>query len=211
MAASKTAICQRALARLGCTTNVSDIDTDTSQEAKLCRIFYDNAVTNVLEGFDWPFANRTGEIPIVETGLTGKWASHYAYPSDAVRILSIQPIDSTLAVTYPQSFISTQYTSAGSFEIVGGTSNKFIATFYTVALLCTYIKNETNTALFPASFEDALVYRMASELALGLNKSMDISRAMSNAYLTILAVAKASQKNENNFKKTPQVITDRFL
>lgn len=211
MAASKTAICQRALARLGCTTNVSDIDTDTSQEAKLCRIFYDSALTNVLESFDWPFANRTSEVALVETNLNGKWASHYAYPFDAVRILSIQPVDSTLAVTYPQSFLATQYAAAGTFEIVGGVSNKFIATFYDVALLCTYIKLETNTSLFPASFEDALVYRMASDLALGLNKSMDVSRAMSNAYLTILAVAKASQKNENNVVKTSRAITDRFL
>lgn len=207
MAASKTAICQRALARLGCTTNLADMDTDASQEAKLCRIFYNDAVATAIQEFDWPFAKRSVGLAVSETGLTGQWLSHYAYPNDALRVIDIYPTDSSAAAGFPFS----QNVNYSQFEIVGGTSGKFIASFYDVPITCDYIKLEMNTQLYPAIFEDALVYKLAADLALGLNKSMDLAKSMSNAYLTVMGKAKANQKNENNYRYNANVISDRAL
>lgn len=208
MATSKTAICQRALARLGCTTNISDVDVDTSQEAKLCRIFYLDVLKNVLESCDWPFATKLASgIALISTGLTGDWLSRYAYPADAVRVLAVYPVDVSNALPYPQQRISYK----NNYQIVNGTNSKQIATFYNVSLNCDYIKLEENTSLYPASFEDAMVYRLASELALGLAKSDALANKMMNAYGSIVAMAKCNQKNENNFKKSSAIILDRML
>lgn len=212
MAASKTAICQRALARLGCTTNISNVDTDTAQEAKLCRIFYSDCLKNTLESCDWPFAKKINQsIALISTNNTGDWLSRYAYPNDAIRILGVYPVDGSNALPYPQSIYSYISNYKNDFEIINGANGKEIATFYNVALSCDYIVFEENTLKYPASFEDALVYRLAAELALGLAKSESIAAKMMNAYTSIVAVAKASQKNENRVNKEARIITSRML
>ena len=204
MAATKTALCQLALARLGSTTNISDVDADTSQEAKLCRIFYDNALRNVFEECDWPFATTTVQIALVETNLTTGWLSHYTYPSDAVRILGVEPTTATVSFQPNKNY-------ASEFELVYGPSAKYIASYHNVSLYCTYIKLVTNVQLYPASFNEAFCFRLASDLALGLNKSFQLSNAMSTAYLDRIKQAKANQKNENNVKCVAQVVQDRNL
>ena len=208
MATSKTAICQRALARLGCTTNISDVDSDTSQEAKLCRIFYTDVLKNTLESCDWPFATKLASgIALISTNNSGDWLSRYAYPGDAVRLLAIYPVDTSNALPNFQNRIDYK----NNYQIVNGANGKEIATFYNVTLNCDYIKLEENTSLYPASFEDAMVYRLAGELALGLAKSDAIANKMMNAYNGIVSMAKCNQKNENNLTKSAKIILDRML
>lgn len=90
MAASKTEIANLALAHLGHAKQISNIDTETDQEAKTCRQFFEVARDLVLRDFAWSFAQKRFDLSQIET-LTdtdsdSEWTYSYMYPTDCLKI-----------------------------------------------------------------------------------------------------------------------------
>jgi hypothetical protein len=54
--ASKTQIVNIALARIGASKQVANVDTESSREAVTARTFFDDDVLYVLRDFPWPWA-----------------------------------------------------------------------------------------------------------------------------------------------------------
>jgi hypothetical protein len=91
MASSETEIANMALSHLGIGKEIQNIETESSQEAKACRRFFDTARDAVLRDFPWPFATKLVDLGLVEEDPNDEWGFSYRYPSDAIalrRILS---------------------------------------------------------------------------------------------------------------------------
>jgi len=87
--ASKTEICNFALSHIGVGKDILDLDTDPSEEGKVCRRFYDITRQDALRGYRWPFANVIAALGLVEENPNTEWAYSYRYPSGAVKLLKI--------------------------------------------------------------------------------------------------------------------------
>ncbi len=90
MAASKTEICNLALAHLGQQKGIDDFDNDRGAPARACRLFYDETLRATFRDFAWPFATKFAELALVttlevdDTHPSTEWKYAYRYPADAV-------------------------------------------------------------------------------------------------------------------------------
>jgi hypothetical protein len=86
---SKTEICNMALAHLGRTKPIANLNTENSAEATACRVFYTAALKEVLRDFNWPFATKEQELSLIEEDPTDEWGFAYQYPSQCVYLRRI--------------------------------------------------------------------------------------------------------------------------
>ena len=66
-------IVNMALSALGSDLSVVNFDKDTSNEAKCARVFYGQAVREVLEDFPWPFACVQEKLALAEWFYSALW------------------------------------------------------------------------------------------------------------------------------------------
>jgi hypothetical protein len=89
--ASEVNICNLALAHLGDSATVASINPpEGSAQAEHCQKFYPIARDTLLEMHEWSFTSKR----ITAAQLTNSWPMWkyaYAYPSDAIDILSVLP------------------------------------------------------------------------------------------------------------------------
>ena len=86
MASSTTEIANLALGHLGIGKDIANLDTESSQEAKAMRRYYDICRRTVLQEFTWPFATKFVTLGLVEEDPTDaeEWAFSYRYPADCL-------------------------------------------------------------------------------------------------------------------------------
>lgn len=82
---TKTNIGNMALSNISATGLVSNIDTDTSINAKTLRIYYEPALRYVLEDVDWNFATGRQALAKLEETAPADWAFVYTLPADCVK------------------------------------------------------------------------------------------------------------------------------
>lgn len=89
---SETSICNLALSHIGNSKELSNVETDQSEEASACRRYYLPALKQAHRNFAWPFAKNLGvALGLVEEDPNSEWAFSYRYPADCKmfkRILS---------------------------------------------------------------------------------------------------------------------------
>lgn len=84
MAWTRTDIANKAAGYLGVGKQISEIDTDTTEEAKSIRAVFDMAMESVLSELDWGFARTRAELSLVSDeneDHNGDWKYAYRYPS----------------------------------------------------------------------------------------------------------------------------------
>lgn len=86
---TSTEVANMALSHLGVSQEIANIDTDSSQEARTARRFFNVALENVLRDYDWPRAQRFLDLALVEEDPTTEWAYSYRYPSDCLELRRI--------------------------------------------------------------------------------------------------------------------------
>jgi hypothetical protein len=89
LAESKTDIANMALSNLGSGKEISDLETERSQEASACRRFYDTALTATLRDTDWGFNRKIVSLTRVQDFRTTKvysweWDFSYQMPAEAI-------------------------------------------------------------------------------------------------------------------------------
>jgi len=91
---SAAEICNRALSALGGDPVITSLDnSDTSQEATHCRIWYDVTRRQLLDEFPWNFATRQAQLAMDDyESLQGRWSLSYVYPSDCIRFVRLLDI-----------------------------------------------------------------------------------------------------------------------
>lgn len=86
---TRTEIANMALAHLGSSKTIQDLDTENSKEAKACRTFYETVVDEILRDISWPFATQFVDLALVEEDPTDEWGFSYRYPVTCLMIRRI--------------------------------------------------------------------------------------------------------------------------
>lgn len=89
MAVYNTEIANLAIAHLGVSKQISDLETETTVEARTCRLFFERALKSVLRSYPWPFCTEVRELSLVEEDPNDEWAFSYRYPAEALHVRRI--------------------------------------------------------------------------------------------------------------------------
>ena len=190
--ASKTEICNIALSHIS-NKEIADLDSETSEEARVCRIFYVTALTATLRDFYWPFATRTKPLTLAAVQPVKEYTYSYRYPSDCV---DIKRIISGFRMDTRQSRVPFIISS----DDVG------------LVILCDlaeasaqYTVNNVSTERFPSDFIMAFSYRLASYLVprLANGDPLSIAPKMIQLYTIELGRARANALNEGQPDEDP--------
>lgn len=148
--ASKTDLCNMAISIVAQGKLVTNVDTENSQEAIACRLFYEDALEATLKDAPWPFATLKHQaLTLVEESPNDAWGYSYRYPTNCV---SIQKIWSGQRVDTRDSKIP--------YEIGADDAGRLIYCDVEDAI-ANYTKRVTNTALHTANFNLAFAHYLA--------------------------------------------------
>jgi hypothetical protein len=84
MANTKTDIANLALLHMGTGKQISDLDTDQSDEAKTLRQLFDHWMETVLRGYNWNFAHVYANVSPIVVNPNQEWKFEYRYPADCL-------------------------------------------------------------------------------------------------------------------------------
>lgn len=171
--ASAVQICNMALTRIGQNQFIDSID-EQSKAAELCALHYEQCRDEVLQAFPWPFAEA--RVALADIGSPPQnWAFRYRYPVDCLEARHI----SVPGVTMPTSAQRIPY------KVVHATGGRAILTNQEHAELVYTVRVE-DTTYFPQAFVNALAWRLAAELAMGLQaRPENYASAIQNYQYTI--------------------------
>lgn len=179
MAYSKTIICNMALAHVGVTARITDVDNEKSNEAINCRLFYDHIVELLHETCEWPFALR--EVALVNLGLpVNQWAFRYKYPVDCKLAVRIQ----NPAARTPGTDQKIPFTVRNLTDAYG----KSILTDQASAIL-EYNTLITDPNLYNSSFVEALALGLGSHVGMPLRCDPNITKFVQAQFSNWLAEA----------------------
>lgn len=168
MADSEVGICNDGLAQLGHTQFIQSLEED-SEEARLCKRFYEQQRDATLREWNWRFAKRV--VALSQTGVEPEeWDYQYTYPTDCLfaRRLISGVRDRTQRPKW-------------EVQIDADLHSRVIVTDEDGAKLV-YTARVIDPFAFNALFKDSLSWRMAMMLAMPLTKEPKLQQAAANGY-----------------------------
>jgi hypothetical protein len=141
---------------------IQDLETESSEEARACRRFFEPARDELLRSFPWPFATKWADLGLVTDGPTEsgeEWGKSYRMPPDCLRVRRIVTgsRQDTVDTTIP-------------FKIARDASGLLIYTDQAEPEI-EYTMREEDAGRFPYDFALALSYRLGAYLAPRLAKA----------------------------------------
>lgn len=171
--ASVVQICNMALTRIGQNQFIDSID-EQSKAAELCALHYELCRDEVLHAFPWPFAEA--RVFLADIGSPAQtWQFRYRYPVDCLeaRHTSVPGIEKPRAE------------QRIPFKVVNAAGGRAILSNQEQAELVYTVRVE-DTTYFPPMFVSALAWRLAAELAMGLQaRPENYASALQNYQLTL--------------------------
>lgn len=116
---TKNDIVNLALGKLGQTLFVTNVDTETSNVAKVCKRYWPMSLSSVLSKHPWSIFTKQAPLSLVTTNPSAKWAYAYALPADAhvIRRLALDTLFSDRFEYLDQMFPFEAVNSASGYEI----------------------------------------------------------------------------------------------
>lgn len=172
---SKTSICNMALSHVGSKVNIESID-ENIPPAKLCKMWYDAARIQTLEGFDWSFARKTALLAThAEAAPTHRYSHRYILPSDyvAARLMENPAGPAADAVAY-------------RVENAGDGTLSLLTNLESASLVYTFDSTEVHhfTMQFTETFAIALAGRIAYKLTGKVTLVRDLRQMFAEAIMT---------------------------
>lgn len=181
---SKVQICNMALSNIGAGT-IESID-EQSPSAKECKIWYDQALLETLEAYDWSFARKRVTLaPSTEDPpIDGRWAYRFLYPSDCLVARYIANPGGYTADAIP---FTVEMNDEGEVKNI-------LTNLEQPVMVYTF--SQTTTTLFTRYFVKAFSYLLAHYVAYPLTKKRDVRSEMFDMYRLMISNAAASNANE---------------
>lgn len=183
--ATYLAICNSAIARIGYKYLIAD-PLENTDAARLCNLYFAEAVACVLREFPWPFARKRHTLVENNNNVTN-WVFAYDLPTDFAYL-------DDLVSPYGRNPRNDQKIP---YEI-GFDSTDGVQMLYTdledAELL--YISTSVSINHFDALFRDALSWRVASEVAVGLGADPKLAMYAGQRYMMALASAEVRALDE---------------
>jgi hypothetical protein len=186
--AYSTEIANLALGHIGVSSEISDLETEQSREAKAIRRFWDVCLEQVLRDHPFGFATKVAELNLVESDPNTDWLFSYRYPTDC---LFVRKILSGVNITTPSDPID--------YKLAGDDSGRLIMTNQEDAVI-EYTRVLTDFDNMPADFKMAFSYRLAVYIAPSLTSGdpFKLKQDCMNGYLMEISKAEANSINEES-------------
>ncbi|MFN9542122.1 MAG: hypothetical protein ACK59B_02905 [Alphaproteobacteria bacterium] len=178
---SEVAICNLALAEMGRGAEIVSLD-EPSQAARACARRFPYARDAVLRSFDWNFAARRASLPALATAPAFGRAAAFAVPSDCLLVRKVQDL------------------ADDAWEIEART----ILADAPAPLRITYTARITNPVFFDVLFTDALVTRLAADLAVQLADSPARATSLHQLFREKLVHARTRDTDEGTTPRDPR-------
>lgn len=206
---SEASICNRALIRVGQQQLINSLGESTTQ-AQLCKALYYDTRDQLLEDSPWPWATKHATLALLDGVSRSGWQHAYALPSDCLKAQYVfsgaRP--GAVAAVVPRDWLlaSGLVTTVALLPAINGRvpkvpftvessddgNGRILLTDQDSAELI-YTRKLTSPVAMPALFRDALAWRLAVDLALGLPKKATLApgfeRKAEEAKLRALASA----------------------
>ena len=207
----KVGICNMMLGFLGISQQIGNID-EQSNEARVCRIYFDHARDKALEDMPWNFAKSYADLQDIGSP-PGRWAYRYRYPSNCVKVRAVGPRGYIPDVMTYYDLRTLQYMNQGTYEIIEDEEAGGLAICCNIPQASlTFTKRIKQTALYSASFTESLAWLLAVYSASPLSAQPSMSEKCAQAYRNSLLQAGASMMNEGkeNLERESEFITERY-
>jgi len=182
-----------ALTHISAKNQVSNIETDTSTEAKTCRIFYEDALKFVLADVDWGFATARKTLALLSETAPDDWDYVYTYPSDCIKARQIfdgSRRTGTVKIPFEVNLNSDR-------------TVKVIMTDQDVAQL-RYTANISDPNLFPPGFVMAFSRYLAYLIAMPLTKKQALEDKAKQKYMETKKMAEVMDAHEETYDDMPE-------
>lgn len=184
--ASEVQIYNLALGHVGVSQFVA-ATTEGSNEARVCRNFYQATRDKILASAPWPFATRRVALQDLGNPPLG-WAYRYRYPNDCIqarRIVDPYGVHvSRASRRIPYSIMEAE--ADGSLVIACNEPGAVLE----------YTARIENPLLFTPGFTDCFGWALAAEIASPLSADPKFAQAASQQYQIALANALTAALNE---------------
>lgn len=193
-------ICNLALTHLG-QAIITTLD-DAVENARKCKLIYNNCRDEVLRSATWKFAKRSialTDISDTTTVPTG-WTYVYSYPSDCIYVRKAF-IDDTGVFSLPFFVEMPNYPTTNpspiEYDIIYFSDLDALGIVSNVTPLnIEYTARMANSSLYDSKFKKALSYKLAAELADILTGAQGKGEKMQQMYQFVMSDAAANNANE---------------
>lgn len=219
---AEASVCNQALSRAGSTQSITSLNpSDTSVEADQCRIWYPALRDSMLCDFPYPWSEAYLNLaqvagPEIDGNVANaQWQRSYRYPPDclAIRRLVATPITLTPSQQIPQTTgLSNAFGNFNqpwkrpegtpypiSYGVGHDATGRLIETDFWgdgYGLTCVYTAKVEDPSQFSPDFADALAWRLAADLAMGLGYSDSRRQYAERMYRDVIYKARAARWNE---------------
>ncbi len=163
---------------------ISSLSEDT-KEARSCNAAFDVSAGATLEAHDWSFARRQTALAEASGVSFSGWEYAYGYPADCRKARRIyNPAGDKKPVPF-------------DLRVNASLNAKYVVTDLEEAELI-YTANVLNPAWFSDGFAEALSYRMASSLAIGLKGSVEESKLFLSLFQQRISDAETEDAREGS-------------
>lgn len=163
---SDVSICNSALFKVGA-YSISSL-SDNTRASNLCAALYPVLRDEVMRAAPWRFALRQVSLGVPSaTAPAFNYTSAYDIPSDILRVLTVE---------------TEHWTEVGNQILCNKPDG----------IDCLCIFQATDPTQYDAQFAEALAWRLAMQLALGLVQSVPMKQEMEKGYEKAVALARSS-------------------
>lgn len=189
-------ICNLALGRIGqgASSPIQSI-TEDSEAARACNRSFAHAMSTALREYRWSWAQASVALALTTQEVPG-FVYCYAYPSGCLFLHGLAD-----ACSDPGRHQALRW----PYRIVAATDgqSRVIATDLPGAW-AHYTREIANPAFGDPLFQDALAWRLAKELALGLRAQPQFATLAEQEYQLALSKATAANENEQGADRAPE-------
>jgi len=194
-------IANRALLALGAKTGITDLSRDREAEARYVREVYDSTRDALLRSAHWGFARTMAKLTLLRTADGNApwdqtlhpmlpWGFAYLMPDDCVAVRYVTARDGVAGLGLrPARYALSLARDTSSAQ------QRLINTDTADAVAC-YTQRVEVEDFWDDSFEQAMVFSLASQIALAVNGSMPIAQRMAQSAMQTLQAARVSDGNE---------------
>lgn len=196
--ASRTEIANMALGFIGIGLTISNLDSESSAEARACRRYYDTARDMCLRRYPWQFATTILALGLIEEDPNEEWGYSYQVPSDCVKFIRIIPVQR-----------NETRQSRVPFKLAYGVSGTVVFSDL-VDAEAEYVVRVDDPSRYPAEFSIAMAYVLASLIAPSLTrgdpfKLGDLALQKGDMYM------RAAQTNSANEEQPDDLPDSEFI
>ena len=175
---SKTAIANASLLLVGA-KEITDLDSDTTNTGRIIRRWYQHSRDGLFRSYPWKFALTRQSLSKDSTAATTEFTNSYTLPTDpyCLRALAI-------------------YDSSSEWRIEG---RKLLIDDGSVILK--YISRVSNPVDFDDLFTDALIYKLAANIAFPVMRDKVLQDRLTAQFLERVQEARTMDSMEGTFDK----------